>query len=140
MTNGLQNHRNYPSRQLAARIALNTLKPDPAQTGVALKLDELLDRLIATRSPRGFLSSATNSLLRWMGLFQRDNVKGLYIYGGVGRGKTMLMDMFHESAKTLRLDRDGVPTVWRLHFHDFMVLRNFMILEEVRGLLRKSVF
>ena len=122
MTNGLQNHRNYPSRQLADRIALHTLKPDPAQRGVALKLDELLDRLIATRSPRRFLSSATNSLLRWMGLFQRDNVKGLYIYGGVGRGKTMLMDMFHESAKTLRLDRDGVPPVWRLHFHDFMVL------------------
>ena len=122
MTNGLQNHRNYPSRQLAARIALHTLKPDPAQRGVALELDELLDRLIATRSPRGFLSSAVNSLLCWMGLFQRDNVQGLYIYGGVGRGKTMLMDMFHESAKKLRLDRDGVPTVWRLHFHDFMVL------------------
>ena len=122
MTKGLQNHRNYPSRQLAARIALNTLKPDPAQREVALKLDELLDRLIATRSPRGFLSIATTSLLRWMGLFQRDNVKGLYIYGGVGRGKTMLMDMFHESAKALRLDRDGVPKVWRLHFHDFMVL------------------
>ena len=122
MTNGLQNYRNYPSQQLAGRIALHTLKPDPAQKGVALKLDELLDRLIATRSPRGFLSGAANSLLRWMRLFQRDNVKGLYIYGGVGRGKTMLMDMFHESAKTLRLDRDGVPTVWRLHFHDFMVL------------------
>ena len=47
---------------MAARIALNTLKPDPAQRGVALKLDELLDRLIATRSPRGFISSATNSV------------------------------------------------------------------------------
>ena len=122
MTNGRQNHCNYPSQQLAGRVANHTLNPDAAQTGVALKLDRLLDRLVAARVLRGFLADAVNSALRWMGFFQRDNVKGLYIYGGVGRGKTMLMDMFHESAKTLRLDRDGVPTVWRLHFHDFMVL------------------
>ena len=79
------------------------------------------DRLIAARAPRGFVKRSQFSIAL-DGFFQRDNVKGLYIYGGVGRGKTMLMDMFHESAKTLRLDRDGVPTVWRLHFHDFMVL------------------
>ena len=122
MTNGQQNHCNYPSQQLAGRIANHTLNPDAAQTGVALKLDRLLDRLMAARAPRGFVAGAVNLALRRMGFFQRDNVKGIYIYGGVGRGKTMLMDMFHESAKTLRLDRDGVPTVWRLHFHDFMVL------------------
>jgi cell division protein ZapE len=122
MTNGRQNHCNYPSQQLAGRIANNTLNPDSAQTAVAVKLDRLLDRLMAARAPRGFVAGTVNSALRWMGVFQRDNVKGIYVYGGVGRGKTMLMDMFHESAKTLRLDRDGVPTVWRLHFHDFMVL------------------
>ena len=122
MTNGRQNHCNYPSQQLAGRIANHTLNPDAAQTGVALKLDCLLDRLMAAGAPRGFVAGAVNSALHQMGFFQRDNVKGIYIYGGVGRGKTMLMDMFHESAKTLRPDREGVPTVWRLHFHDFMVL------------------
>ncbi len=122
MTNGRQNRCNYPTQQLAVRIANHTLNPDPAQKEVALKLDHLVDRLIAARSPRGFVSVAAKVLLGWTGLFHRDTAKGLYIYGGVGRGKTMLMDMFHESTKTLRLDRDGVPTVWRLHFHDFMVL------------------
>lgn len=41
-------------------------------------------------------------------------VKGLYLYGGVGTGKTMLMDLFYEQ----------LPTNWRkkrIHFHDFML-------------------
>ena len=39
--------------------------------------------------------------------------QGLYLYGGVGRGKTMLMDIFAETAKPLHSQR--------FHFHDFMV-------------------
>ncbi|XP_024534339.1 AFG1-like ATPase [Selaginella moellendorffii] len=42
------------------------------------------------------------------------SVRGLYLYGGVGTGKTMLMDMFYEQ----------LPSTWRkrrLHFHDFML-------------------
>ena len=127
MTDGQQNHRNYPSQQLAARIANHTLNPDPAQKEVALKLDHLVDRLIAARSQRGLVLGAANVLLRWTGLFHRATIKGLYIYGGVGRGKTMLMDMFHESVKALRIDEDGVPAIWRLHFHDFMVLAQDLI-------------
>ncbi|URE37766.1 AFG1-like ATPase [Musa troglodytarum] len=41
-------------------------------------------------------------------------VKGLYLYGGVGTGKTMLMDLFF----------DQLPSNWRkkrIHFHDFML-------------------
>ncbi len=129
MTNGRQNHCNYPSQQLAAQIANHTLNPDPSQKEVALKLDHLVDRLIAAKSPRGFVLGAANVLLRWAGLFHRDIVKGLYIYGGVGRGKTMLMDMFHDSVKALRIDEDGVPAIWRLHFHDFMVLAQDLIHE-----------
>jgi cell division protein ZapE len=129
MTNGQQSHFNYPSQQLAARIALHTLNTDPAQTAVAGKLDHLLDRLMAARSQRRRVPGAVIALLRWMGFCQRDNVKGLYIYGGVGRGKTMLMDMFHESLKALQLDRNGVPAIWRLHFHDFMVLAQDFIHE-----------
>ncbi|KAF4356534.1 hypothetical protein F8388_010794 [Cannabis sativa] len=40
--------------------------------------------------------------------------KGLYLYGGVGTGKTMLMDLFY----------DQLPCNWRkkhIHFHDFML-------------------
>ena len=129
MNNGRQNHCNYPSQQLAERIANHTLNPDPAQKGIASKLDHLVDRLIAARSPRGFVLGAAKVLLRRTGLFYRDTVKGLYIYGGVGRGKTMLMDMFHESVKALRLDEDETPAIWRLHFHDFMVLAQDLIHE-----------
>ena len=43
---------------------------------------------------------------------------GLYLHGGVGRGKTMLMDMFVNSLP----HHTAAPTVWRLHFLDFMVL------------------
>lgn len=42
------------------------------------------------------------------------SVKGLYLYGGVGTGKTMLMDLFYEQ----------LPCNWRkkrIHFHDFML-------------------
>ncbi|CAM6094454.1 unnamed protein product [Calypogeia fissa] len=42
------------------------------------------------------------------------SVRGLYLYGGVGTGKTMLMDMFFEE----------LPKTWRkrrIHFHDFML-------------------
>jgi cell division protein ZapE len=49
-------------------------------------------------------------LLQW--LLKRESPRGLYIWGGVGRGKTHLMDMFYESIEgRLRL---------RLHFHRFM--------------------
>jgi cell division protein ZapE len=39
---------------------------------------------------------------------------GLYLHGSVGRGKTMLMDLFAES-----LDQAGIG-IWRIHFHRFM--------------------
>ena len=56
---------------------------------------------------------------RWRRLFTKArsdgpaDVLGLYLFGGVGRGKTMLMDMF---ASCLKAD-----AFQRLHFHDFMV-------------------
>ena len=40
-------------------------------------------------------------------------VKGLYIYGDVGRGKTMLMDLFFEASPVVRKRR--------AHFHEFMI-------------------
>ena len=44
---------------------------------------------------------------------QTNDIKGLYFYGGVGRGKTYLMDMFFNSLDTQRKSR--------LHFHHFML-------------------
>jgi len=49
------------------------------------------------------------------GLFSKKNkVKGVYIWGGVGRGKSMLMDMFYDCL-------DSKVNKRRVHFHEFMI-------------------
>ncbi len=82
---------------------------DPLQAAVADRLDRLIaeikDKRIASKS----------SALGW--LFgrrrtPREPVRGLYIHGGVGRGKTMLMDMFFALVPVRRRRR--------VHFNDFM--------------------
>ena len=90
---------------LAARVAAGTVRPDPQQSLVLERLEPL--RLwLETQSQRrtGLLS----------GLFAKAPIvpKGLYLWGGVGRGKSMLMDMF--AAAT------DIPRKRRVHFHAFM--------------------
>jgi cell division protein ZapE len=82
---------------LAARLRDGRLRPDPAQERVVPALDRLREDL--ARRPSG-------------GLFRRaEPVRGLYLWGGVGTGKSMLMDLFLETV--------AVP-VRRQHFHAFM--------------------
>ena len=73
-----------------ARVAEGALRADPAQHAVLPRLDAIRQWLEdeATR-PRGGLR----------GLFARPPAppKGLYLWGGVGRGKSMLMDLFAET-------------------------------------------
>jgi cell division protein ZapE len=81
---------------------------DPAQECVVRKLDDLRQRL-------GDGAAAHRSgLIGWLfGRGQGDPPpRGLYLWGGVGRGKTMLMDLFFEAAPTTRKRR--------IHFHAFM--------------------
>lgn len=108
MTDPADHPPRYPSHHLARKIANGDLSPDPAQQVAAEKLDSLIDRLCQNQS-RNWITK----LLR-----PSQPLTGLYIYGGVGRGKTMLMDMFVSSMP----HHPTAPTVWRLHFHDFMVL------------------
>lgn len=93
----------------AARVASGEFSLDPAQAELAKRLDRLLievgNRRLAKKS----------SALGWM--FARKNKsqkppRGLYVHGAVGRGKTMLMDMFYELVPANRKRR--------AHFHDFM--------------------
>jgi cell division protein ZapE len=78
------------------------LSADPAQVDAAGLLDEVLAGLVESK-PKGFLAK----------LFERPQpVRGLYLYGEVGRGKTMLMDLFY-SAVPFGEKR-------RVHFHEFM--------------------
>jgi cell division protein ZapE len=83
-------------------VARGALTPDPAQVEAARALDRVLADLMAHRPKRLF------------GFFEKRPaaVRGLYLHGEVGRGKTMLMDLFHAA----------VPfgEKRRVHFHEFM--------------------
>ena len=80
---------------------------DPAQAELARKLDALAARLKDYRA-----EPKPGALARLMGLKAAEPPRGLYVYGAVGRGKTMLMDMFFDAAET--------PLKRRAHFHAFM--------------------
>ena len=86
-------------RAYAALVQAGELKPDPAQKRAA----EALDRL--DRKPGRFFSR----LLR----AQREEPSGVYLWGGVGRGKSMLMD--------LAFDELAIFPKRRVHFHEFML-------------------
>ena len=81
--------------------------PDPAQFMAAKRLTELHRRLLG--APAG------NRAGGWLAQVLRrrgEPMPGLYLWGGVGRGKTYLMDLFHEALPFA--DKQ------RLHFHRFM--------------------
>ncbi len=98
------------SDRLAALVASGALKPDPAQKAMAARFDRLLGEIHAQRPAR------KSSALGWLFASRKPESagapKGLYIHGGVGRGKTMLMDMFFDLAPVRRKRR--------AHFHEFM--------------------
>src|SRR6185312_5737257 len=79
------------------------LTADPAQREAAGLLDQVLAGLVAEQ-PKGFFGKLFDS--------KATPVQGLYLYGEVGRGKTMLMDLFF-AAVPLKQKR-------RVHFHEFM--------------------
>ncbi|HKE95084.1 MAG TPA: cell division protein ZapE [Povalibacter sp.] len=79
-------------------------QPDPVQQRIVALLDELRSRLIKPR-PRSVLQGLFSSK-------PRELERGLYLWGGVGRGKTWLMDLFFQSLPFK--DRQ------RSHFHRFM--------------------
>ncbi|KCZ58547.1 cell division protein ZapE [Hyphomonas atlantica] len=88
----------YVIERYEARINDGQLMPDPVQAEAATALDDLAHRL-ANRKTGGWFSKA-------------ESVTGLYMWGGVGRGKSMLMDLFFEHAP--------VEARRRVHFHEFM--------------------
>ena len=97
------------STRYAALIAAGEIEADPAQAKLAGRLADLAESLDRHRLAQ------KSSSLGW--LFGRRNnheapLKGLYVYGEVGRGKTMLMDLFFATSAVERKRRS--------HFHEFM--------------------
>ena len=93
----------------SARAASGEIEHDVAQQAAAARLDALNERLANYRLAR------KSSSLGWLfGNRERteEPLRGLYIYGDVGRGKTMLMDLFFAACPAMRKRR--------AHFHEFM--------------------
>ena len=98
-----------PLANYRARLKAGDIRPDTAQELAAEKLESLHHALIAYEPSAGRAG--------WKERFglsrhRADPPQGLYIYGGVGRGKSMLMDIFFRSAPMARKRR--------VHFHAFM--------------------
>ena len=93
-----------------ALVAAGEVEHDRAQADLVAMMARLETRLARHRLAR------KSSSLGWM-FAGRDSdlepLKGLYLYGDVGRGKTMLMDLFFAASPVVRKRR--------VHFHEFMV-------------------
>jgi len=93
-----------------ARKASGEIRPDPAQEFAVQKLQSVSMAL------RGYEpSQASGGLFARLGFGRKTETnapQGLYIFGDVGRGKSMLMDLFFETAPVERKRR--------VHFHAFM--------------------
>ncbi|MEZ5798222.1 MAG: cell division protein ZapE [Paracoccaceae bacterium] len=88
-----------------ARVAAGSLRPDPAQHAVLPVMEGL----------RAWLEqNASRKVGLFAGLFARppQPPRGLYLWGGVGRGKSMLMDLF--------VAETAIEQKRRVHFHAFM--------------------
>ena len=92
-----------------AALARHGYSADAAQLHAVARLDDLARRLSASISPRG------GTLSRLLGRLRKSppvrGERGVYLWGGVGRGKTFLMDLFHAHV-TVASRRE--------HFHRFM--------------------
>jgi len=97
------------STRYAALIAAGEIEADPGQAILATRLNALAHRLEEHRLAR------KSSSLGWL-FGKREQagppLKGLYVHGEVGRGKTMLMDLFFATSVVKRKRR--------AHFHEFM--------------------
>ena len=97
------------SERLKSLTLDGSLRADPEQIHVAKRLDRVLSQLKERRP------AAKASALGWLFAARRKpraSISGLYVHGSVGRGKTMLMDMFYEMAP--------IEKKRRAHFHEFM--------------------
>ena len=89
---------------LERRLAARGSAPDPAQRAAAARLDRLAAEFGAFRTAR-------QSRLKRL-IAPPDVPRGVYLWGGVGRGKSMLMDAFYGAVAIRRKSR--------IHFHAFM--------------------
>jgi cell division protein ZapE len=94
-----------PQQLYKRRVADGSVRPDAGQQRAVQSLQRLHDELINAKNQKS------------RGWFFKKPVgtpRGVYLYGGVGRGKSMLMDLFYASLPDTFSKR-------RVHFHAFMI-------------------
>lgn len=109
-----------PLEHYEALIAAGGLQPDPAQADVVSHLQKLHDAMLMSHSAAspsndlGFLARLRSRLLGPTAGNQASGpvCRGLYIHGPVGRGKSLVMDLFYDTAPAAKKRR--------VHFHAFM--------------------
>lgn len=111
-----------PSQRYADLVAAGEIQHDPAQQSTLQAFDRMHEGLLRQPKPTPPRQAESQSSGWWpFGKRDKNTEKstpppecpGLYVYGGVGRGKTFLMDLFTK----------GLPdsvVVLRSHFHRFM--------------------
>lgn len=91
-----------PLKAYQKHLKRGDLKPDPMQARGVESLERLYQELLEYKPKRGWFSRSV------------EPPKGVYFYAGVGRGKSMLMDLFQECLPS------SIPSQ-RVHFHEFMI-------------------
>lgn len=98
-----------PEQRYRAALESGELLPDAAQATLVRKTQALFEALNhATQRRRGVL----DGLRGMIGTNKRPPVKGLYIWGDVGRGKSLLVNFFYDALT--------FEDKLRIHFHSFM--------------------
>ncbi|NAG37632.1 cell division protein ZapE, partial [Escherichia coli] len=104
-----------PSSRYQLALSEGTHQPDDVQREAVNRLDTIYQELLAKPADAVQSSGLKAAFGRLLGKKEptiNAPVRGLYMWGGVGRGKTWLMDMFYQSLPGTRKQR--------LHFHRFM--------------------
>ncbi len=106
-----------PTSRYLTALKEGSHQPDDVQKEAVTRLDTIYQQLITEQEPAaqqsGGLMAKFSKLLGKRDTAPREPVRGLYMWGGVGRGKTWLMDLFYHSLPGERKQR--------LHFHRFML-------------------
>ncbi|PCK00510.1 MAG: cell division protein ZapE [Zetaproteobacteria bacterium] len=99
-----------PTEIYQSRLESGEIKPDPVQKLAVGELQRLFDEVMARENaPKASLFKRLTGGDKGM-----VSPKGIYFHGGVGRGKSMLMDLFYEALPDTVKKR-------RVHFHEFMI-------------------
>ena len=109
--------KNLPVRESRAVKQLDAYQEKAEHLLLELGLQAQLRASLSAKRQPVLFSKAKYRFMKFLGLRRKENLKseGVYLHGGVGRGKTMLMDAFFENI----CDKVAIK---RFHYHDFMRL------------------